>query len=137
MRVGIESDGFMPSKGHPTDAGYDLRSPVDFTVLPQAFSPRVDLRVGFQVPEGFCGYVVERSSQGKRGIGAIGPVVDHGYTGNVHVTLVNNSATEEYAVKRGDRICQMLLVAVGSEELEQAETLDGERGDASHGSTGV
>ncbi len=137
MRFRKDPLGIPPGKGHPTDAGYDLYSPEDFTVMPQAFSPRIDLRVGFEIPEGYCGYVVERSSQGKRGIGAIGPVVDHGYTGNVHVTLVNNSVTDEYVVRKGDRICQMLLLKIGMEELEEVDKLDGERGDNSHGSTGV
>ena len=125
-----------PTKAHQTDAGYDLYSPIDFDVAPLDFSPRIDLGVGFEVPLAYCGYISERSSQGKKGVHVIGPVVDHGYTGNVHVTLVNNSK-EVYSVKKGDRICQMLLLRVGMEELEEVtEFADTERGSNAHGSSG-
>ena len=129
---GIEA----PTKAHQTDAGYDLYSPVDLIIEGRSFSHRIDLGVGFEVPLMYCGYIVERSSQGKVGVNAIGPVVDHGYTGNVHVTLVNNQDTP-YQVKKGDRIAQMLLLRIGMEELEEVETLEGERGDHGHGSTGA
>lgn len=135
MKYRKEDWATAPTKGHSTDAGYDLYAPFQFTLLPGEMSDRIDLGIGFEIPLMYCGYVVERSSQGKKGIHSIGPVVDHGYTGNVHVTLVNNSS-EPYEVKAGDRIAQMLLLRIGMEELEEVESLEGERGDHGHGSTG-
>ncbi len=127
----------VPTKGHAADAGYDLYAPHGFVVEPNGFSDRIDLGVGFEIPEGHCGYVVERSSQGKRGISVIGPVVDHGYTGNVHVTLVNNKDFAE-VVSRGEKICQLIVLKVAMEGLEEVEAFaDTERGANSHGSTGV
>jgi len=125
-----------PTKAHGTDAGFDIYSPIDFEVYAHSFSDRINLGVGFEIPEGYCGYVVERSSQGKKGINVIGPVVDVGYTGNVHVTLVNNTDVS-YFVEKGDRVCQMLLLKIGNEELEEVEEFEiTERGTNSHGSSG-
>lgn len=135
MEVRVDQGGRLPTKGHPTDAGWDLYSPKDFVVEPHSFSERVDLAVGFGIPEGHCGYIVERSGMGRSGLACIGPVVDHGYTGNVHVTLVNNQDFP-YEVSKGDRVCQMLLVQVSMEGLEQVDELVGERGNHGHGSTG-
>lgn len=137
MKFKKESWGTTPTKGHTTDAGYDLYSPVDFILEGHSFSHRIDLGVGFEVPKGYCGYVVERSSQGKAGINVIGPVVDNGYTGNVHCTLVNNQDAP-VQIKKGDRICQMLLLKVGMEELEEVDSFEEtDRGTNAHGSTGV
>lgn len=137
MRFKRDSGIIAPTKAHKTDAGYDIYSPIDFALGAGEVSHRIDLGVGFEVPQLYCGYVVERSSQGKRGIHVIGPVVDHGYTGNIHVTLVNNG-TDVYVVKKGERICQMLLLRIGMEELEEVtEFEETERSDKAHGSSGV
>lgn len=126
-----------PTKAHLTDAGYDIYSPIDIEVPAHSFSKRINLGVGFEIPEGYCGYVVERSSQGAKGINAIGPVVDHGYTGNIHVTLVNNDDFA-YNINKDDRICQMLLLYVGNEELEEVDSFEEtERGTGAHGSSGI
>lgn len=131
------SDIITPTKAHKTDAGYDIYSPETFEVEAHSFSKRINLGVGFEIPIGYCGYVVERSSQGAKGINVIGPVVDVGYTGNVHATLVNNTDKTHF-VNKGDRICQILLLAISMEELEEVNEFNlSDRGDKSHGSSGV
>ena len=137
MKFKKESEQIVtPTKAHGTDAGYDIYSPEDFEVEAHSFSKRINLGIGFEIPVGYCGYVVERSSQGAKGINTIGPVVDVGYTGNIHVTLVNNT-DQNYIVNKGDRICQMLLLAIGMEELEEVtEFSETERGEGAHGSSG-
>jgi dUTP pyrophosphatase len=125
-----------PTKSHEKDSGWDLYSPGEFIVKSSSMSERINLGVGFEIPEGYCGFVMERSSQGKKGIHAIGPVVDCGYTGDVHVTLVNNGS-EDYAVHEGDRISQLVVLAVYTGSLEETDVLEGERGNKGHGSTGV
>lgn len=139
MKIKLDKtiDSQIPTKAHNTDAGYDIYSPIDFTVAPNSISDRINLGVAFQIPEGYVGIISERSSQGKKGISTLGNVVDHGYTGNVHVTLLNNGPTF-YEVKKGDRICQLLLVKIGMEELEEVDEFENtERGENSHGSSGI
>lgn len=136
MKYKKESWAQTPTKGHKTDAGFDIYSPEDFILDGYSFSHRINLGVAFEIPEGYVGIISERSSQGKKGIDTIGNVVDFGYTGNVHVTLVNNSGTP-YEVVQGDRICQLLLVKIGMEELEEVDSFnETERGEKGHGSSG-
>lgn len=126
-----------PTKGHSTDAGYDIYSPFTFIVEGHDFSDRINLGVAFEIPEGYVGIISERSSQGKIGISTVGNIVDHGYTGNVHVTLINNQAGP-IQINKGDRICQLLLVKIGMEPLnEVTEFVQTERGEGAHGSTGI
>ena len=125
----------MPTKVHETDAGWDLYAPEGFTVPAQGFSSRINLGVGFEIPVGYAGFVIERSSQGKKGLVSVGPVVDHGYTGDVHLTLCNNS-NEEVVYEKGDRVAQLVVSCISTEALEQADELEGERGNNGHGSSG-
>ncbi len=138
MKFRKENNGIItPTKGHVNDAGYDIYSPVEMLMGPRSVSPRINLGVGFEVPEGYVGIISERSSQGKKGIHTIGNVIDFDYTGNVHVTLVNSS-DEPYKVNMGDRICQLLLLKIGMEQLEEVTDFGKtERGNDSHGSTGI
>lgn len=136
MKYKKEQWAETPTKGHSTDAGYDLYSPKDFDVEPHSFSERVNLGVGFEIPEGYVGIISERSSQGRLGITTAGNVVDHGYTGNVHVTLINNQDVS-LAVSKGERICQLLVIKIAMEDLEVVESFEEtDRGENAHGSTG-
>lgn len=138
MKIKKQSNEILtPTKGHTTDAGYDIYSPINFLVAPGQMSERINLGVGFEVPKGYVGIISERSSQGKKGIHTLGNIVDHGYTGNVHVTLVNNGSSY-YDVKKGDRICQIYFTAILMEDLVEVEAFEEtERGEGAHGSTGV
>lgn len=138
MKIKKESqDIITPTKGHESDAGFDIYAPFDFIVGPGSLSDRINLGVGFEVPKGYVGIISERSSQGKKGIQTIGNIVDYGYTGNVHVTLINNG-TEPYEIKKGDRICQIYFSAIFMDSLEEVDSFEQtERGDGAHGSTGI
>lgn len=136
MKVRVDTGGTLPTRAHRGDAGWDLYAPEGFTIPPLGSSERIDLRVGFEIPKGHVGLVLERSSQGKAGIFALGCVVDHGYTGNVHITLGNtNPEAKQYFA--GDRVGQLVVLPIADiEALEQVEELEGERGENAHGSTG-
>ena len=137
INIILRADSIKPTRAHDADAGYDLYSPVDFTVKSGEHSERINLGVKFEIPFGYKGETKERSSQGKRGIITAGNLVDSGYTGDVHVTLIN-LGKEDYEVKKGDRICQIVFGPVFMTELtvvtEFAET---DRGEGAHGSTGI
>jgi dUTP pyrophosphatase len=63
--------------------------------------------------------------------------VDSDYRGEIKVILVN-LGTEPYTVRRGDRIAQLVLNAVGRVEWEEVEELpDSLRGAGGFGHTGA
>jgi dUTP pyrophosphatase len=62
--------------------------------------------------------------------------IDADYRGEVQVILVNHGA-QEFAVRRGDRIAQMVVAPVSAVTFELRETLDAtSRGAGGFGSTG-
>ena len=137
MKVRVDQGGTLPTRAHRGDAGWDLYAPEDFVVPAGGFSDRVNLLVGFEIPAGHVGFVMERSSQGKNGIFSAGPVVDHGYTGNVHITL-GNMGEDHFHYSKGDRVGQLVVFPIADiEALEVVDQFEAtERGEGAHGSTG-
>lgn len=72
----------------------------------------------------------------KHGIDTGAGVVDSDYRGPIKVILFNHSP-EDYHVKKGDRVAQMVIEKIYMGELDVVETLDDTaRGQNGFGSTG-
>lgn len=131
--------GTEPVIAHPGDAGADLISTVDVVLAP---GERVTVGTGVSValPNGFVGLVVPRSglaaSHGITIVNAPG-AVDAGYRGEIRVTLLNTDSREPYAVSAGDRIAQLVVMALPPVRYVEVARLPGsQRGDSGFGSTG-
>lgn len=135
MKIKLDTWAFMPARAHETDAGADLRSPVD-VMVPAMGSRVIDTGVHIQLPHGYVGMLKSRSGLNTLyGVTSEG-VIDEGYTGAIKVKLYNHSA-EPYHVLRGDKITQLVIMPcayVGFERVEELE--DSERGGDGFGSTG-
>lgn len=135
MKIKLDRGAFVPVRAHGTDAGADLRSPVE-TVVPARGSRVIDTGVHIQLPHGYVGMLKSKSGLNvKRGITSDG-VIDEGYTGTVKVKLYNHS---DYpcAFARGDKITQLVIVPCAYVGFELADDLeDSERGCDGFGSTG-
>ncbi len=125
----------MPVRAHDTDAGLDLRSPVD-TVIPAHGAVIVDTGVHIELPQNTAGFLKSKSGLNvKHGITSEG-VIDVGYTGSIAVKLYNHSGMD-YAVHRGDKISQLVVVKIDTPELVPVVKLvDTKRGNSGFGSTG-
>lgn len=136
MKVKLDEFALMPERAHPTDAGLDLRSPCDVTVHAGG-SAVIDTGVHTELPFGTVGLLKSRSGLNVRhGILSEG-VIDEGYTGSIRVKLYNHSG-EDYEVRRGDKITQLVILPVVIPELEAVDELcETERGDGGFGSTGA
>lgn len=135
MEIMLDTSAYMPSRAHGTDAGLDLRTPVAVTV-PAHESVAVDTGVHVALPHGCAGLLVSKSGLNvKKDITGTG-LIDEGYTGSIVVKLYNNGG-EDYEVKAGDKVTQLVVIPVVREPLEQvAEFNRTERGDNGFGSTG-
>ena len=135
MEIMLDNGAYMPSRGHRTDAGLDLRTPKAVTV-PAYASVAVDTGVHVALPHGCAGLLVSKSGLNVRhGITSTG-LLDEGYTGSIIVKLYNNKG-EGYAFEAGDKISQLVVIPVVCEPLEQVAAFDRtERGDNGFGSTG-
>lgn len=130
--------GYVPAYAHEGDAGLDLRAVEDVTV-PAAWTTMVRTGLHVEIPHGCVGLVFPRSGLGSKGItlkNAVG-VIDSGYRGEV-MAAVWNTTLEEFRIRKGDRICQMVVMPYCPCTLQEVEELsDSERGTDGHGSTGV
>lgn len=135
MEIMLDTGAYMPSRAHGIDAGLDLRTPVAVTV-PAYESVTVDTGVHVALPHGCAGLLVSKSGLNvKHGITSTG-LIDEGYTGSIVVKLYNNGG-EDYEVKAGDKVTQLVVIPVVCEPLEQVASFNRtERGDNGFGSTG-
>jgi dUTP pyrophosphatase len=128
-----------PSYAHDGDAGADLRVTADVTLKP---GERVVVGTGVAIalPEGYAAFVHPRSGlaarQGLTIVNAPG-TVDAGYRGEILVILCNSDTAEPVALRRGDRIAQLVVQRVERVAFREVDELpDSARGAGGHGSTG-
>jgi len=136
MKIKIDDGAYMPERAHSTDAGLDIRSRCDRLIKAHTSSV-FKTGVHVQLPHGTAGLLVSKSGLNvKHGITSTG-LIDEGYTGEIAVKLYNNS-DEDYVVKAGDKISQLVIFPVMYADVKQVQELEGntERGDSGFGSSG-
>jgi len=130
--------GQIPKKGTPNSAGFDLYSAYD-VIIPARGKELVKTDISLEIPFGYYGRIAPRSGLAVKHFIDVGAgVIDPDYTGNIGVLLFN-FGTENYAVKRGDRIAQIIFekYAANIEIMEVIKIEETERGDKGFGSSGV
>jgi dUTP pyrophosphatase len=129
----------MPRFAHPGDAGADLHAAEVVTIAPGAYT-LVATGISMAIPEGYCGMVLPRSGLAVRsGVTVLNApgLVDSGYRGELKVALINHGR-EAFSIAVGDRIAQLVIVAVAALDYEPVDALvDTQRGSGGFGSTGV
>lgn len=101
--------------------------------------------IAVAIPHGMVGLVHPRSGLAARvGLSIVNSpgTIDAGYRGEIKVALINLDPAESIAIRRGDRIAQLLVQRVELPELvevasfDEAGLADTTRGDDGHGSSG-
>lgn len=135
MKVKLDQGAYMPERAHPTDAGLDLRSPVN-EFVPSFGSAIIDTGVHVEIPEGYVGMLKSKSGLNvQHGITNEG-VIDSGYTGSIVVKLYNHTP-HGYYIEKGDKISQLVILPIITPTLELVDELEPtERGENGFGSTG-
>lgn len=135
MEVMLDDGAYMPSRGHKTDAGLDLRTPKAVTV-PAYGNVTVDTGVHVALPHGCAGLLVSKSGLNVRHDITSTGLIDEGYTGSIVVKLYNHGS-EDYEFEADDKVTQLVVIPVVCEPLEQVSAFNTTaRGDDGFGSTG-
>lgn len=135
MKVKLDKGAYMPERAHSTDAGADLRTPHDVTVMPND-SVVIDTGVHIELPPNTVGMLKSKSGLNvKHGITSEG-VIDVGYTGSIRVKLYNHS-NKPCELKAGDKVSQLVVMPILIPTFELVDELEEtERGDNGFGSSG-
>lgn len=135
MKIKLDRGALIPTRAHGTDAGADLRSPIE-TVVPARGSCIIDTGVHIQLPHGYVGMLKSKSGLNvEHGITSEG-VIDEGYTGAIKVKLYNHSYSP-YKIGRYDKITQLVILPCEYVQFDLVDDLeDSERGGDGFGSTG-
>ena len=138
LDAGLPVPGYAPAG----DAGADLVARTDAVLSSGGGRAVVPTGVAVAIPEGYAGLVLPRSGLAVRhGVTCLNApgLVDSGYRGELQVVLVNHDPEQDYAVSRGDRIAQLVLVRVEEAAFELVREDDlgqSERGHGGFGHTG-
>ena len=121
MKVKLDPGAYMPKRAHATDAGLDLRSPVN-EFVPSFESAIIDTGVHVEIPEGYVGMLKSKS----------GLNVQHGITNEGVIDRPHG-----YYIEKGDKISQLVILPIITPTLELVDELEPtERGENGFGSTG-
>ena len=136
----LDPDLPLPGYARPGDAGIDLMARVSVVLAPQGGRELVPTGVAISLPGGCAGFVLPRSGLAlKHGVTCLNTpgLIDSGYRGELKVILVNTDPLRPFTVERGERIAQLVVMAVEQVRLVEVESLEpSTRGDQGFGSTG-
>lgn len=135
LNMKLDAGATIPKRANATDAGLDIASREMVCMCPgERFL--VDTGVHVEIPEGYMGLLVGRSSMGKRGLDVSIGIIDSDYRGAIKVNVTNNSH-DRAVITDGERIAQLIVVPIGlPEPVEIVALTDTERGEGGFGSTG-
>lgn len=115
----IDPLAILPNKKNKDDAGYDIAS-IEEAVIPakaqQVFHTGIELA---DCPKDIVLQAWSRSGlDAKYGLHVGAGIIDSGYRGEILICL-KNMATTEYTVKIGDKIAQLIPIALPRVEIEE------------------
>ncbi len=136
----LDPGASLPERANPGDAGFDLRSVADVEVGPGERA-MVPTGLAVAIPEGHAGLVLPRSGLASRHgltLANAPGLIDAGYRGELICAVVNLDRSAPVHISRGDRIAQLVIVAVPELEATWVEDLPpSTRGEGGFGSTGT
>lgn len=115
----------------------DIYSSINEIVSPGEIK-RIPTGIKMEIPEGYAGLIWDKSGVAfNNGIKTMGGVIDSGYRGEIMI-IMTNLGKEDFKIKKGQKIAQMLIQKTENPEIEIVDFLsDTERGEGGFGHTGV
>lgn len=134
----VRADARLPGRAYAGDAGLDLAT-CEAVRLAPGERALVPTGLAVAIPEGYAGFVQPRSGLAARdGITVVNSpgLVDAGYRGEIQVVLLNTDRERTFTAEAGERIAQLVVLAVPELTLrEVADLPPSERGVRGFGSS--
>ena len=134
----LHPDARTPTAAYPGDAGLDLASVEEATIPPGGRA--VIGTAGGRIPAGHAGFAARSGLAARHGITVVNSpgLIDSGYRGELRVVLQNTDGERPFEVRVGDRIAQLVVLAVPVVAVQEVEELPGsERAERGFGSSAV
>ena len=134
----MRADARLPDRAYVGDAGLDLAAcePVSLSPGERAIVPT---GLAVAIPDGYAGFVQPRSGLAARhGVTIVNApgLIDSGYRGEIQVVLLNTDRDQTFTAEAGERIAQLVVLAVPEVTLREVEELPAsERGARGFGSS--
>ena len=129
-----------PTYATEGDAGADLYAREPALLKAGGGRATIPTGIALALPDGFGGFVQPRSGLAARhGVTMVNApgLIDSGYRGEVHVILINTDPSEDFEVRRGDRIAQLVIQRVEHASFDEVQELPpSARGAGGFGHTG-
>lgn len=137
----LQTDLPLPKYMTSGAAGMDLYAGVsEDTVLKKGEIKLIPTGIAISIEEGYEAQIRPRSGLAlKNGISLVNTpgTIDSDYRGEINLIMINFSE-EDFIIKRGDRIAQMVINKIKRPDIIEVETLDNtERATGGFGSTGL
>lgn len=134
----VRADARVPERAYAGDAGLDLAT-CEAVRLAPGERALVSTGLAVAIPEGYAGFVQPRSGLAARdGISVVNSpgLIDAGYRGEIQVVLLNTDRERTFTAEAGERIAQLVVLAVPELTLREVEELPpSERGVRGFGSS--
>ena len=135
MKIKLMKDVQLPKKSHLPDSGLDCFMPESFELKPLE-TKTIGLGIGIQVPEGFAGMLVPRSSIAEKGLLIQTSIIDPDYTGEIHL-IITNCSNNNVVIEKNQRVCSLVVYNVLNARLEVVYDFEHtDRGNKGLGCTG-
>lgn len=141
----FRDDLILPVRMHYNDAGIDCYAQDDYwlpeitvgssgaSLSVKSCPTTISLGFGLEIPDGYMATLRPRSSFNAKNIITQIGTIDSGYRGEIKAIFINLNNTP-FQIKKGDRICQIVVEPVVLAEF--VSDLDNNRGSGGFGSTG-
>lgn len=128
---------YLPTRGSEYSCGLDIYS-VEEKILKSGERVAIHTGLAVEIPEFHYGRIAPRSGLAlKHGIDVLAGVIDSDYRGEI-MCLIINFGQEDFIIKIGDRIAQLIVEKISIIEPEWDEFLNSsERNTDGFGSTGT
>lgn len=143
MKIEVINKGHQPLPQYATvqSAGMDLRANLEAPVILKPMERKlIPTGLHIALPAGYEAQVRPRSGLAlKKGITVLNSpgTIDADYRGEIGVVLINLSQ-EDFVIKDGERIAQMVIARYEQGEFIEVEVLnETERGEGGYGHTGI
>jgi dUTP pyrophosphatase len=113
----LNPDVKIPNYSHEGDAGLDLYS-IEDCILKPGERRGVHTGISIALPKGHVALVWDKSGIAKKGITTIAGVLDSNYRGE-YIIMLFNIGTEDYEIKKGQKIAQILIPPVVQPQMAQ------------------